>query len=455
MSDEINRRDFMKRAALSTASVSLAVSGVGATRVVGANEKIRVGVIGIGLEGGFVMADFLKQPDVEIVAVCDVYQPNLDKALKATDGKARGYKDFREVLERKDIDAVVIATPDHWHALQMVLACQAGKDVYTEKPIANTIEEGKRMVEAARKYNRVVQVGTQWRSSAHFQKGVQLVQDGLIGKVSYVRTWNYLNLFPQGFGSPANSEPPADLDWDLWLGPAPKVPFNWNRFGVKFLWSTFRYFWDYAGGWMTDWGVHLINIIQWAMKVDGPNAVGASGGKWYLQDNTETPDTFQVTFEYPGFLATYENRLCNQNSKYGEHEYVGRDWDILRDWGIEFHGTDGTLVFDETGLQVHPEKWRVGQKQVDRTPAMEMKDVDEGLADHVRNFLDCVKSRRRPVSDIEIGHRATSPCHLGNIAYRTKARLVWDVANQKLLQGGAEAQRLLAVEYRAPWRLVV
>jgi predicted dehydrogenase len=456
MSDKINRRDFMKRAALSTAGAGLAVSAVGASRVAGANERILVGVIGTGLEGGSVMAEFLHQPDVEISAVCDVYRPNLDKALKATDGKAKGYCDFRQVLDRKDIDAVVIATPDHWHALQMVQACQSGKDVYVEKPIANSIGEGKRMVEAARKHNRVVQVGTQWGSSAHFQKGVQLIQDGLIGKVTYVRAWNYLNLFPQGFGNFENSEPPAELDWDMWLGPAPKVPFNWNRFGgVKYLWSTFRYFWDYAGGWMTDWGVHFINIIQWAMKVDGPNAVAACGGKMCLQDNCQTPDTLQVTFEYPGFLATYENRLGNQHSRYGEHEYVGRDWDVLREWGMEFYGTDGTLLFDEMGLQVHPEKSRLGQKQMDKTPSMVLKDNDEGLGDHVRNFLDCVKSRQRPVSDIEIGQRATNSCHLGNIAYRTKARLVWDVANQKLLQGGPEAQKLLDVEYRAPWRLVV
>jgi predicted dehydrogenase len=454
MSDEINRRDFMKRAALSSAGAGLAVTGVGAARVVGASDKIRVGVIGIGLEGGSVMAEFLQQPDVEIVAVCDVYQPNLDKALKATEGKAKGYRDFREVLDRKDIDAVLIATPDHWHALQMVLACQSGKDVYTEKPIAKSINEGKRMVEAARKYNRVVQVGTQWRSSAHYQKGVQLVQDGMIGKVTYARTWNYLNLFPQGFGNPEDSVPPAGLDWDLWLGPAPKVPFNWNRFGgEKYLWSTFRYFWDYAGGWMTDWGVHLINIVQWAMKVDGPNAVTASGGKLCTQDNCQTPDTLQVTFEYPGFLATYENRLGNQHSRYGEHEYVGRDWDVLREWGIEFYGSDGTLLFDEMGLHVVPEKTRRGQKQVDRIPTMELLDADEGLGEHVRNFLDCVKSRQRPVCDIEIGERATNACHLGNIAYRTQARLVWDVANQKLLHGGPEAQKLLDVEYRAPWKL--
>ena len=228
--DTINRRDFMKRAALSTAG-GLAAPAVGTGRAVGANDRIRVAAIGTGLEGSSVMAEFLKQPDVDLAAVCDVYQPHLERALKTTEGKAKGYTDFREVLDRKDIDAVLIATPDHWHALQAVLACQSGKDVYTEKPVATTIEEGKRMLDAARKYNRVMQVGTQWHSSAHFQKGVQLVQDGLIGKVNWVRTWNYLNMYPQGFGTFEDSEPPAGLDWDLWLGPAPKVPFNWNRFG--------------------------------------------------------------------------------------------------------------------------------------------------------------------------------------------------------------------------------
>jgi predicted dehydrogenase len=456
MSKEINRRDFMKRAALSTAGAGLAASGLGSARAVGASDKVRVAVIGTGLEGSSVMSEFLKQPDVELAAVCDVYRPHLDRAVKATDSKAKGYSDFREVLDRKDIDAVLIATPDHWHALQMVLACQSGKDVYTEKPIATTIEEGRRMVEAARKYARVVQVGTQWRSSAHFQKGVQLVQDGLIGKVTWVRTWNYLNLFPQGFGNFEDCDPPADLDWDLWLGPAPKVPFNWNRFGgEKYLWSTFRYFWDYAGGWMTDWGVHLINVIQWALKVDGPNAVMASGGKLCLKDNCQTPDTLQVAFEYPGFLATYELRMSNQHSRYGEHEYTGRDWDVLREWAIEFYGSDGTLTFDEMGLQVHPEKSRHGSNQVDRTPTMELKDADEGLFEHVRNFLDCVKSRQRPLCDIEIGQRATNACHLGNIAYRTQSRLVWDAANQKLVQGGPEARKLMDVTYRAPWKLAV
>ena len=448
MNKQIDRRDFLKRAGMASATASILASATSA-RPVSPSDKIVVGVLGTGLMGQANMTNFLLHPDVEIAAVCDVYEPHLAKGLQLTEGKAKTYKDFREVLDRKDIDAIIVATPDHWHALQMILACQAGKDVYEEKPIAPSLEEGKRMVEAARKYNRVVQVNTWYRSGLHYQKGVQLIQDGLIGKVSLVRLWNYLNFYPEGIGSYPDSEPPADLDWDLWLGPAPKVPFNWTRFGDKFPWATFRYYWDYAGGWMTDWGVHLLNVVQWAMKVEGPKAVSAAGGKWYLQDNSETPDTLQATFEYPGFLTTYELRLCNENSKYPD------SLDLLRDWGIEFHGTEGTLVFDQGGLRVIPERRQRDKKQVDRTATVQMGSVNNALGDHIRNFLDCVKSRQRPVTDIEIGHRATSTCQLGNIAYRTKERLVWDAAKQQLVQGGQEARKLLSREYRAPWKLTV
>jgi len=443
MTDELNRREFMKRAAMTGASAGLAMTALPG-RTGGANERVVVGVIGTGRQGLDDLQDFAKQPDVEIAAVCDVYRPNLDKGLEAAGGKAvKASKDFREILDRKDIDAVIVGTPDHWHALPTVLACQAGKDVYVEKPIATTIEEGRRMVEAARKYNRVVQVGTQQRSGVHFQRAVQLVQDGFIGKVSFVRTWNYENRYPEGIGHPPDSEPPADLDWDLWLGPAPRVPFNSNRFGVGDRWSTFRYFWDYAGGLMTDWGVHLLDIVQWAMKVEGPRVVTASGGRFYLQDNADTPDTLQVTFEYPGFICTYENRWDNGNSMYG------------KSYGIEFHGTDGTLFVDRGGFEVRPEKRSSGKKQVARTASMQMDSVNDEHFDHVRNFLDCVKSRQRPISDIEIGHRSTSVCLLGNIAYRSMERIVWDAAAQRLTQAGPEARKLLSRDYRAPWKLVV
>jgi predicted dehydrogenase len=441
MTEGVNRRDFLRRAG-STVGAGMAVYGLSrSSRVLGANDKVLVAVIGTGRMGMDNLEDFAKQPEVEITAVCDVYQPNLDQALKTTNGNAKSHKDFREILDRKDIDVVVVAAPDHWHPLPTVLACQAGKDVYVEKPICTVLEEGKHMVAAARKYNRVVQVGTQQRSGTHFQKAIQIVQDGMIGKVTFVRTWNYSNDYPQGIGNPADSDPPPTLDWDMWLGPAPKVPFNANRFGVGDRWSTFRYFWDYAGGFMTDWGVHLIDIVQWAMKVDGPNVITATGGKFCIQDNAETPDTLQVTYEYPGFACTYENRWCNGNSMYN-HGY-----------GIEFHGTEGTMFLDRGGFQVYPEKRHVEKKQVERTAAMQMDEVNDSHFDHVRNFLDCVKSRKRPISDIEIGHRSTSACLLGNVAYRSKERIVWDVANERIIQGSPEAKKLLGREYRAPWKL--
>ena len=262
MTEQINRRDFIKRAAVSSAGLSLAMSGASTGSVLGANDRIRLGLIGCGRQGRDNMRHFIRQ-GVEVAAVCDVYEPNLQKGLSDAGGKAKALKDFRQVLDDKEIDVVIVATPDHWHPLPTVMACQSGKDVYVEKPICVAVEEGKKMVEAARKYKRVVQVGLWQRSNLHFQKAVELVQDGLIGKVSYARTWNYSNIYPEGIGNPADSEPPTGLDWDMWLGPAPKVPFNSNRFGVGDRWSTFRYFYDYANGWPGDWMVHLMDIVQW------------------------------------------------------------------------------------------------------------------------------------------------------------------------------------------------
>lgn len=442
MTEQINRRDFFKRAAVSTAGVSLAMSGASTGSVMGANDRIRLGLIGCGHQGVDNMKHFMKQ-GVEVAAVCDVYEPNLQKGLEAAGGKAKAVKDFRQVLDEKEIDAVIVATPDHWHPLPTVMACQAGKDVYVEKPICVAVEEGKKMVEAARKYKRVVQVGLWQRSNLHFQKAAQLVQDGLIGKVSFVRTENYSNIYPDGIGNPPDSDPPPGLDWDMWLGPAPKVAFNWNRFGVGDRWSTFRYFYDYANGWPGDWGVHRLDIVQWALRVDGPHTITASGRKFYLKDNSDTPDTLQITLEYPDFVATYENRLCNESAM-DNHGY-----------GIEIHGTDGTMFVDREGFQVFPEGTEVEGKRVAKTAEMKMERVDDGLANHVANMLECMRTRKLPQSDIEFGHRLTSTCLLANIALRSKERLEWDVASQRLTKGSPAAQKLLSREYRAPWKLEV
>src|SRR5688572_17614045 len=313
MASKMQRRDFLRKSAL----VALAGSGLRSTpafaqappsSTVSPSDKVTVGFIGTGRMGQSNLTTFLKHPEVEVAAVCDVYGTNLDTAVKIAGSKAKALKDFRRVLEMKEINAVVVSSPDHWHPLHTILACQAGKDVYVEKPVSVCLEEGRLMVEATRRYKRIVQVGTQQRSGVHFQKAVELVRNGTIGTVSFIRTWNYGNSFPEGIGNPPDGDPPPDLDWDLWLGPAPKVPFNANRFGVhpeRF--SSFRWFWHYAGGMMTDWGVHLLDIVQWAMNVEAPSEITAQGGKLYLQDNRETPDTLQVTYQYPGFVCVYEN----------------------------------------------------------------------------------------------------------------------------------------------------
>jgi predicted dehydrogenase len=376
------------------------------------------------------------------VAVCDVFQRNLDWAVRDSKNQAKPVRDFREILADKSIDVVCISTPDHWHAYMTVEACKAGKDVYVEKPICVAVDEGVKMVEAARKYKRVVQAGTMQRSAAHFKKAVDLIRSGELGQITFVRTWNYGNDDPVGYGNPPDAEPPSTLDWDMWLGPAPKVPYNANRFGVdpadKYF-STFRWFWDYAGGMMTDWGVHWLDIVQMAFREEVPSEITALGGRYRLKDNTETPDTLQVTYKYPsGFVATYERRTGNAQSMFGKNG------------GILFCGSRGTMFLDRGGYKIIPE---TAGPEAGSILAAEEKSTDSGNGKHWDNFLECVKTREKPASDIEICQRSTTTCLLGNVAYRSRLRLDWDA--QKWTTHQTEARKFLTREYRKPWKLVV
>ena len=451
MTRRIDRRTFLTTSTATLVGARVALGGQKASaQIAGANDRVRIGVIGTGRQGTSDMRNHMSLPDVEIAAICDVYGPNLAKAA-ALVPSAQQHKDFREILDRKDIDAVIVGAPDHWHPLMTVMACQAGKDVYVEKPTSVAIAEGRKMVEAARKYERIVQVGTQQRSAAHFQKAVELVGSGRLGRIAMVRCWNANNQSPEGFGNPPDGDPPPDLDWDMWLGPAPKVPFNPNRFGVyPDAWSYFRYFWDYAGGMMTDWGVHLIDIVHWAMKVDAPLAVSAVGGKLAIDDNRETPDTIVASYQYPGFIMTYENRSGNSRDING-HGY-----------GIEFYGTDGTLFVDRSGLEIVPEKRKVegtassgtqSSETIDRTEPLTLESTKDNPT-HAQNFIACVKSRELPICDIEIGHRSSSAAILGNLAYRTGASLKWDGKRERV-EGNDKAGDMLDREYRSPWKLTV
>jgi predicted dehydrogenase len=424
------RRSFLKSASAAALTTSIFTGNLK-----GANGKVRAAFIGMGRMGRSNLGIAMKQDNLEVAAVCDVYKPHLDQAVEMTEGKAKGIKDFREILADRSIDVVCISTPDHWHAYMTVEACKAGKDVYVEKPICVTVEEGSKMVQAARKYKRVVQAGTMQRSGVHFQKACEIVKSGEIGQVTFVRTWNYGLMDKEGIGAPADTQPPSDLDWDLWLGPAPVRPFNANRFGVDpKAFSHFRWFWDYAGGMMTDWGVHLLDIVQMAFQEAMPTAITTLGSKYRLTDNRETPDTIQVTYEYPGFIATYENRYGNANSMFGKA------------YGILFHGDKGTLFADRSMYRLIPEKGAAFEEQ-------EVKSSNNANMAHWANFLDCVKTRENPISDVEVCQRSTTTCLLGNIALRSKMRLDWDSKRWTVLQG--EARKYLSKEDRKPWRIAV
>ncbi len=425
-----SRRDFLAKSTAAALTTSLFTG-----QVKGANDRPRIAHIGMGRMGRGNLSYSMKQDNVEIAAVCDVYQPHLDQAVKMTEGKAKAVKDFREILADNSIDIVGISTPDHWHAYMTVEACKAGKDVYVEKPICVTIEEGQKMVQAAQKYKRVVQAGTMQRSGTHFQKAAEIVKSGDLGKIAFVRTWNYGNASKEGIGNPADAQPPADLNWDMWLGPAPNRPFNANRFGVDpKAFSHFRWFWDYAGGMMTDWGIHLLDIVHMAMNEAMPTAITALGGKYWLTDNRETPDTLQVTYEYPGFICTYENRNSNANSMFE------------KGYGILFHGTKGTLFVDRSMYKLIPEKGSTLQEA-------EAKSSNNANLAHWANLLECVKTRQKPISDISICNRSTATCLLGNVALRAKMRLDWDEKAWTTVQ--KSARKFLSREERKPWRIVV
>ena len=453
---KVNRRTFVTT---SVSGAAVTAAGAKSHQRAGPNDRVRVGCIGAGGMGRANQRDFQRMPEVDVVAVCDVWDHNRSLAVEMTDGKATPYKDFRKLLNRPDVDVVVIATPDHWHAPILIAACEAGKDVYVEKPLSHTLREGRKMVEAARRHQRVVQMGTQQRSGAHYQEAVDLIRGGRIGKVTRVHCWNYENQTPAGIGDFPPGEAPDGLDWDMYLGPAPKVPFQANRFLYNFRW-----FWDYSGGKATDWGTHHLDVVQWAMEVNGPRTAFAVGQKLAIEDDRETPDTLEIVFEYPGFICTYSHRDGNSRSPHDSSH------------GIEFFGADATLFIHRGGFRVTPEvtgiygvkdppylrelkasqnpglPWEDGQRE--RRPRTEyaVGAVSIQHIAHVRNFIDCVKSRKKPVSDIETGHYSTSGPHLANIALKLGRKIEWDWKNERIV-GDPEANRLLTKHYRAPWKV--
>lgn len=445
----VTRREFGKTAAAAWMSTAL-----GASRVRGANDRVRVGFIGVGNRGDQVLDAFLAHEDAEIAAVCDIYQPYVAFAVQKAGGRATPFTDYRRLLEMTDLDAVVINTPDHWHALQMIQACEAGKDVYVEKPLSLVVAEGRAMVEAARRHGRVVQVGIHRRSSAFVKEAAMLVRSGALGQVSVARSFHVQNEWPKGIGAPPDGQPPADLDWDAWLGPAPQRAYNKNRTFYRFRWFS-----DYSGGQVTNFGVHYMDVIHWALGHDAPLAVTAMGGKVVIDDNREVPDTLEVLWTYPGgTLVTFSQYNATAAP-------AARD----RRVEVEFRGTKGTLYLYGDGYEVVPDEITQNEfpartpldRQYERgyrtgaTPLIEPARVTGGradTADHVRDFLDCVRSRGTCACDIETGHRSTSATLIANVALETRSYLEWDRSAERFTNS-EQANAFLSYRYRAPYEL--
>jgi len=430
--NKLTRREFSQ---LGVAAVTW--SALSRSRIWGANDRIRLGFIGVGNRGGQLLDAFLVHKDMEVAVLCDVFEPYLERAQTKLPAKVPQEIDFRKVLDRNDIDAVVIATPDHWHAIQTIWACKAGKDVYVEKPLSITVVEGRKMVEAARKYNRVVQVGTHRRSSKLYAQLHELIQSGKIGKVTVSRAYRLSNMFPAGIGKAQPSDPPPGLHWDLWLGPRPERPFQETIAPYKFRW------WDLYSSQMANWGVHYLDAIRWLTDELAPSSVCAMGGRFAVDDDRTIPDTMEAVFQFAsGRLAIFG-------------QYEASSVPALAQGELELRGTLGAAYIGGKKFEVLPE--RGGQFQ-DPSPRLEPIKVEvpagenDMTVDHARNFLDCIKSRALPNADVEIGHRSTTCSLIANISYAVGARLDWDAEKERFTNNEA-ANSFLHYEYRKPWTL--
>jgi predicted dehydrogenase len=430
------RRDFIKRSAATTAGLGLAPAYYSSIFNSPPSDRINIGLIGCNGQGFSNLRNFLEHEQVECLALCDVDENVLNRRAADVE-KIRGkkpanlYKDWRKVIDNKDINLVIVGTPDHWHCLQMVSACEAGKDVFVEKPMGNSIEECNIMVNAAKKYKSVVQVGQWQRSDPHWLEAVEFIRSGQLGKIRLVRVFSYQGWCPS-IPVLADEPVPAGVDYDMWLGPATNRPFNRNRFHF-----TFRWFWDYAGGLMTDWGVHLLDYALFGMNVTTPKSVMAMGGKYgYPDDACETPDTLQAIYEFDGFNILWDHAIGIDDGAYG------------RNHGLGFVGENGTLVVDRSGWEVIPE----AVNKVKRMEAVPLKrGTGQGLRNHVKNHLDCIASRNQNTNTSpEIGAHIAKFSQLGNIAYRTGKKLVWDGTK---FTNDAEANKYLVPSYREPWKL--
>lgn len=432
----MKRRDFVQTSSAYLAGAALLPKDIFAAKKVAASDKIRMAAIGINGMGWADITNLMKNPEVELVALVDVDQNVIDKRmgeLAKNNIKPKTYGDYRKVLDDKEIDAVLVGTPDHWHCKIMTDACKAGKDVYCEKPAGNSIAECAVMAAVQKSTNRVVQIGQWQRSNKHYADAMDFVHSGKLGNVRLVKAWAYQG-WMKSIPVKPDSAPPPGVDYEMWLGPAAKRPFNPNRFHFNFRW-----YWDYAGGLMTDWGVHMIDYALIGSKASVPKNIMASGGKFaYPDDAEQTPDTLQTVYEFDGFNMLWEHATGINDGPY------------QRDHGVAFIGNNGTLVVDRGGWEVIPE---VQDKQPKMEAVERQPRVDDGLMLHTKNFVEVVKSRKLEDlhCSIQAAAHVATVCDMGNIAFRTGKKVFWNDAEKKFTD--SDANKLLAAEYHNGYEL--
>lgn len=384
MTNLLNRRSFL---------IASGLTALASSRAFGANEKVRVGIIGAGGRMGQLLDAADKAGPYQIVAVSDVYGPHRDAVKERSGGLATTHLDYHEVLE-KDVDAVIIASPDHWHVRMAVDALAAGKDVYLEKPVTHTLEEGATLTHAVRSSKQILQCGMQQRSWTHFRDAVEIVQGGTLGRVTQARTYWWQNYGGHDTSKPTDMQA---LDWKMWLGGAPDQSFSEEKF------KRWRWFWNFGGGGMTDLFTHWIDVVQWAMKADQPSAAQMLADK-YVFESWDCPDTIQAAFRYPGFDVVYEGMMSSS----------------IDDGGIEFRGTEATLKVNRSGFAVYRERVESAQN-----PILSAHSFRDGTITHMENFFECVKSRQEPNAPVETGVAAARAGHIGNFAYLHGGQTAW------------------------------
>jgi len=429
-----DRRTFIKTASVAAAGTVMPFEAFSIIKPgVSASEKINVALVGGNSMGWSDLTSFLKNPEVECVALCDIDRNILnkrtDELVKLNRSKPKLYVDYRKMLENKDIDAVIVGTPDHWHCLIFVESLEAGHHVYVEKPIGNSIAEINIMNKAAKKHGKMVQVGQWQRSQPHFVDAINYLKSGKLGRIRATKAWSFVDWkgpVPKVPDSPV----PEGVDYNMWLGMAPKRPFNKNRFHF-----TWRWYWEYGNGLMTDWGVHLIDYILYGMGKSIPDSVMAIGGKYaYPEDDMVTPDTMTAVYDFKDFTMTWEHTIG-----------IGLgNW--KRPHGMAYTGENGTLVLDRNGWEVFPEKQRI-----EAVPLQ--KNVGSGLDLHVTNFLDCIRDNtpQKLKAGIDVGRDVALVAQMGNIAYRSGEKVFWD--NNKQQFTSASANKYIVPQYNNGWTL--